>query len=379
MDTLLSLTAFIIILGGMVFIHELGHFLAAKLCGVFVEEFALGMGPKIFSRKRGETLYRINLFPIGGYVKMLGEEESSDDPRSFSMQPIWQRSIIVSAGVIMNIILAGIVYLAFLAVNSFNLIIPLYSDYRFLFAETEPAIVVNYVAPDSPADLAGLEIGDLIKTVDDIAIISSEEFRDYVFAHGGEEVNLVVEEVYGDGKEDEDIVVTPRVDPAEGEGAVGVILLEAVKISYTGADRVLSGFQHSINMIGYTIALFKDLVVSAIETRDIRYVSDNVSGPVGVYVATDMVLQSAGIVGLLDMAGLMSSSLAFMNLLPFPALDGGHLVLLFLEKVRGKKLNPKIEYWLTAGGFFLLMGFMLVISAKDLFQYGIVDKLMFWQ
>lgn len=377
MGTITSLLAFILILGGIVFIHELGHFIAAKLAGVFVEEFALGMGPKIYSFKKGETLYRINLLPIGGYVKMLGEEETSSDPRSFGMQPIGQRAIIVSAGVIMNVFLAGVIYFIFLAINSFTLILPLFADYDFMFADVEPVIAVNYVAPDSPAEEAGLEVGDIINTVDGHKISSSEYFRDYVLEHGGEEVILVVGDAYGEGVTE--LVVTPRENPAEDEGAVGIILLEAVRISYTGVHKVFSGFEHSVNMIGYTVVLFKDLIVSAIETGDIRYVSDNVSGPVGVYVATDMVLQSAGIIGLLDMAGLMSSSLAFMNILPFPALDGGHLFLLILEKFRGKKLNPKIESWLTAGGFFLLMGFMLVISAKDIVQYGMLDKLMFWK
>ena len=377
MSTVTSLLAFILILGGMVFFHELGHFVAAKLAGVFVEEFALGMGPKIYSLKKGETLYRINLLPIGGYVRMLGEEGDSNDPRSFGKQPVWQRAVIVSAGVVMNVFLAGIIYYIFLAINSFTLILPLFADYNFMFADVDPAIAINYVAPASPAEEAGLEVGHIINTIDGQKVPSSEYFRDYVLEHGGEEVTLMVGDAYGNGETK--LIVTPRENPTEGEGAVGIILLEAVRISYTGMNKVFSGFEHSANMIGYTLVLFNDLIVSAIQTGDIRYVSDNVSGPVGVYVATDMVIQSAGIVGLLDMAGLMSSSLAFMNILPFPALDGGHLILLALERIRGRKLNPKIESWLTASGLFLLMAFMLVISAKDLVQYGMLDKLMFWK
>lgn len=377
MSTLVSIISFIVVLGGLVLFHEFGHFLAAKLCGVFVEEFAIGMGPRLFSFKKGETTYSINLFPIGGYVKMLGEEESSDNPRSFNKQPIRERIFIVTAGVIMNILVAGVAYFIFLAINSFSLIIPIMGEYQFKFAETQNVVVVDFVAENSPASEAGLKPGEVIIAVDNNPTTSMEELGDYILERKGIEVILTVVDFYGNGEHV--VTLVPRVNPPEGEGAIGIAMAEAMKISYTGVNKVFSGFGHSYNMIGYTLVILKDLIKSTIVTGDISYVSETVSGPVGVFVVTDMVVRAAGIVGLLDIVGLMSSSLAFMNLLPFPALDGGHVVLLLLEKARGKRLNPKIESWLTATGFFVLMGFMLLISIKDFFQYGIFDWLIFWK
>ncbi len=335
------------------------------------------MGPNIFAFKKGETTYSIKLLPIGGYVKMLGEEESSDDPRSFNKQPIRERIFIVTAGVIMNIIVAGAAYFVFLAVNSFSLIIPLMGEYQFKFAETQNVVVVDFVAENSPAAESGLKPGEVIIAVDGNLTTSMEDLGSYIQERKGSEVVLTVVDFYGDGEHL--VTLVPRVNPPEGEGAVGIAMAEAMKISYTGINKIFSGFEHSFNMTGYTLVIFKDLIKSAIKTGDITYVSDTVSGPVGVFVVTDMVVRTAGLVGLLDIVGLMSSSLAFMNLLPFPALDGGHVVLLLLEKARGKRLNPKIESWLTATGFFVLMGFMLLISIKDLFQYGVFDWLIFWK
>lgn len=377
MNTVVSIIAFILVLGAVVLIHELGHFIAAKLSGVVVEEFALGMGPTIWSLTYKGTIYSIKLFPIGGFVRMLGEEDSSDEPGSFSAQPISRRLFIISAGVLMNVVLASLLYLVFLAINSFSLIMPSLSDYNFAFAETEKVIVLTYVEQNSPAEIAGIQAGSLLRTVDGAIFSDAEEFRDYVKENIGEELDFELEDIYS--REVYSVSVTPREPETEDQGALGVVPLESKRISYTGIHKIFSGLEHTYNMIAYTIVIFKDLVVAAIQTGDITYVSDSVSGPVGVYVATDLVLETSGILGLIDITALMSASLAFMNLLPFPALDGGHIFLLALEKIRGKKLDQRVEYWLTAIGFFSLMFFMVLISAKDLFQFGIIEKLMFWK
>jgi regulator of sigma E protease len=377
MDTLISIVSFIVILGSLVLIHEIGHFIAAKLSGVLVEEFAIGMGPKLFSYKKGETIYKINLLPIGGYVKMLGEESHSSNPRSFSMQPIRKRLFIVTGGVIMNVVLAGIAYFIFLALNSFTLIMPVLGNYDFKFTKEEPAVIIDFVANNSPAEESGIEPGDMILAIDEISISSIEQLSEYIQEKKGTEVTLsVVNYLGGDTR---DISLVPRKDPPEGEGSIGISMTEAVKISYEGINRIFSGLEHSFNMLSYTLVIFKDLIIQSFKTRDISYISETVSGPVGVYVVTDAVIKTSGLIGLLDIAGLMSTSLAFMNILPFPALDGGHVAILILEKVRGKKMNPNVENWLSAGGFFLLMAFMLVISVKDLIQYGVLDWLMFWK
>lgn len=377
MSTLISILSFIIVLGGLVLIHELGHFLAAKISGVLVEEFAIGMGPKIFSVKKGETIYSLNLFPIGGFVRMLGEESESKDRRSFGMQPIRKRLFIVTGGVIMNVVLAGLAYFIFLAINSFTLIVPIMANYQFKFAKENTVIVVGSVAENSPASESGILSNDVLWKIDNQSFSSTQEFGDYIQSHKGETVNLQITDI--DGKNSRKVSLIPRVNPPEGEGAIGISMTEARSISYEGVNKIFAGFEHSYNMMSYTIVIFKDLIISAIKTKDFSYVSETVSGPVGVYVVTDVVVKAAGIVGLLDIVGLMSTSLAFMNILPFPALDGGHVVILLLEKVRGKKLNPKIENWLSAGGFFLLMAFMLIVSIKDIVQYGVLDWLIFWK
>ena len=376
MSILISLLSFILVLGGLVLIHEFGHFIIAKLCDVYVEEFAIGMGPKLFSFRKGETLYRINLFPIGGYVKMLGEQDDSQDPRSFNRQSILKRMLIVTGGVMMNILLAGVAYFILLSISSFTLIIPQIVDYQFKFAQSQNVIFVDYVAENSPAFEVGLEPGDVILSVNQREITSMEEFKQLVNQNAGEEIVLSVIDYSGDNERT--IELTPRINPPENEGPIGISMVEAVKITYTGIHKIFSGFEHSFNMIAYTLVILKDLINRSFATGDISYVSDTISGPVGVYVVTDMVIKTAGLVGLLDIIALMSSSLAFMNLLPFPALDGGHVVLLLLEKIRGKRLNSTVESWLTATGFIVLMGFMLLITVKDLFQFGFWDWIIFW-
>jgi len=376
MATIISILTFILVLGLLVFVHELGHFLFAKLANVKVEEFAFGFGPRIWAKKVGETEYRINIFPIGGYVKMLGEMEDSKEERSYSQQPIRDRVLIITGGVLMNFLLAGIIYTIYLIINSFSLVFPVLAEYNFAFAEQTDAVVVSYIEEGSPAEETGIKPGAIIREIDGNEFSDSAELVEYVNQHRGENLQFTYKNYY-DSTESSDSVV-PRVETEGDQGAIGIGLIRATEVEYEGINRIFSGFEHTINMLGYTLVVFKDLILSAVQSGDISYVSNNVSGPVGIYVATDAVLRSGGVVGLLDITALMSASLALMNILPFPALDGGHLILTILEKIRGKKLNEKIEYWLTFSGFAVLMLLMLVISAKDLFQFGVIDALIFW-
>lgn len=356
-----SLLAFLIVLSLVVLIHELGHFLSAKKVGVKVEEFGFGIPPRLWGKKIGETIYSINWLPFGGFVKLFGQQREGatkkelGSPRAFVNQGKKKRALVIVAGIIGNFLLGAV---CFSIVYSF-IGIPKKVNY----------VVVDYVISDSPAEKAGIKENDKIVGVLDKKIVSVDQFVKLIDERGEIETEIeIVSKIKGkfDESSRRTVVVVPRKDPPEGEGALGILISGYDNIFYPLWQMPFRGaWIGGQEAIGWGAAMVLGLA-QMIKELFIGVVPE-VSGPVGIYKITSGVV-SQGALALIKFTGILSINLAVVNLLPFPALDGGWLALVFLEKARGRKLRAKVEYWLNAVGMVILISLMLAITAKEIIK-----------
>lgn len=344
-----SILIFLAVLSVLVLVHELGHFIAAKRAGVWVEEFGFGIPPRIIGKKIGETIYSLNLLPFGGFVRLHGEstEEGISYPsRAFLAKSKKTRFFIIIAGVVMNFVLA---ILAFGLIYTFTGIPRVTDNVRI--------VGVN---ADSPAEMAGLMDGDLIKEVDGESITSTKQFIEVVEEKGSNEITLSVQR----GSQMEKISLYPRENPPEGEGVLGVVIT-STEIYYAPiwqrpAIGAYYGLQEAIfwgkTVIEGFVMIFSQLFVGK--------VPQDVAGPVGIFALTSQAA-SFGIVALVNFVGILSVNLAILNVLPFPALDGGRLLFIIIESVIGRKVTPKIEAAIHTAGMIILIFLLLAITAHD--------------
>ena len=373
---MLTLLVFIFILSFLVMIHEFGHFIAAKKSGVRVEEFGLGIPPKLFGFKRGETEYTLNLLPFGGFVRLAGEDEdttksASPDQRSFAIKKPIVRAIILVAGIFMNFLASFTLYYILLSANSFkSATIPLFFDYSFKFGDVRRInTVITGFEKDSPADKGGFKTGESIVEIEGKPVYSVTEVREVIQSRENLNTNLVLVDVRGSKKETRSVNVTP-VKNAEGKVVLGVLLGSAANIYYDqGANRLFAGPMHAYNMTTYTFFMFSKLISASFEAKDLAPVSSGVSGPVGVFNVVGEIVESTGadaLFNLLDLTALLSLSLGVMNLLPIPALDGGRLLFVLIEMTTGKKIHPAKEALIHRVGMALLLALMILVTFKDL-------------
>lgn len=332
----------ILVFALVIAIHEFGHFIVAKLSGVKVHEFALGMGPKLFHVRKGETEYTLRLLPIGGYVKMEGEDEDSDDARSFGKQPGWIKILIVSAGAIMNFILAIVVFIIY--------------SYGMGF----PTTVIDVVPKDLPAYEAGIEKGDKIVSVDDKEIDKWTEVTEEITTSESENIKITV---LRDGEE-KTFNVKPSIDKADNRKIIGI--QPQFEKSIVGA--IKGGFSN----FSLAIKLMFEFIGN-IFTGDIN--KDEVSGPIGIVYAVSEVSKQ-GFLTLLFFTGLISINLGVFNLLPIPALDGSRVVFLLIEIIRGKPVDPNKEGLVHMIGFVALIILMIVVAYNDIIKFNIIDKII---
>jgi regulator of sigma E protease len=351
---ILTIVIFIIILGIIILIHELGHFLAGKLAGVKVEEFALGFPPKLISFKRGETKYSINLIPFGGYVRLLGEDGKSQDPRSFNKQSLGRRFWIVISGILGNFILAW-----FAIMLSFYLgAAPIVSNpekYGGMIYDTR--IFIAQVVEDSPASKTDLRFGDVIYSSDGIVFRTANEFRDFTKKNAGRTMSFEIKR--GNNVLTKDIQL--RTDLIKG--ALGVVVTEDSKIHYPWWKVPLTSFVETGKTIGLIVKLFGNLIKDIFISGK---VSADVAGPVGIYNLTGQAV-ILGLLFLLKFVALLNINIGILNMIPFPALDGGRLIFLLVEFLRGgKKINPKVENAIHSTGFVVLIVLLLLITYRDI-------------
>ena len=335
----------VILFGLIVFVHEFGHFFTAKLSGIKVNEFALGMGPKLIRFQKGETQYSLRLFPIGGFCAMEGEDEASDDVRAFGNKPVWKRLIVVVAGAVMNVVFGFLLMLILLVQEP-------------MFATTE----ISQFTENAATQAAGLEVGDRFYSIDGYRIYTD---RDLSFALALADPNAVDLEVVRNGE----ILSFPdtKFATAEHEGTEILALDFYVSpqektvwslLQKTGAETVSTARMVWSSLIG--------LVTGRFGLKD-------VAGPVGAAQAISQAA-SAGLASgfgtavnnILMMMVIITVNLGIVNLLPLPALDGGRLLFLLVEAVRRKPINPKYEGWVHAAGFILLIAVMLLVTFNDI-------------
>jgi regulator of sigma E protease len=342
---LLTIVIFLIILSILVLAHELGHFGTAKLFGVKVEEFGLGFPPRIFGFRRGGTIYSLNAIPFGGFTKMLGEEDPKY-PGSLASKSHAARFLVLSAGSIMNILLPILLF-------SISLMIP--HDVRL------EKVQIEEVAQESPAQQAGIEAGDIILNIDNHPVKNRGDVGYSIQLKLGSQVNILLQKADSSQKE---IIVTPRWNPPEGQGAIGIMI--------TGKDSTLNResypFWEAIPLgarkCWEILILFRNEVVGWF----IKGTSPQFTGPVGIAQLTGEVAKS-GVSSLLEFASLISISLGIFNLFPFPGLDGGRLVFVALEWVRrGKRIPPKKEGLVHFVGFAMLIALILIITYFDVLR-----------
>jgi regulator of sigma E protease len=347
-----SLVGFIIVLGVLIFVHELGHFLVAKGFGVRVLKFSLGFGPKLVGRKRGETDYIISLVPLGGYVKMLGEEEDgekvSDPAHAFCTQPVLRRFAIVCAGPASNILFAVILATSLYMVGYPTLI---------------PAI--GEVREGSPAALAGLQTGDLISRIDGRPIDEWNSLREFVHARPGEELLFTVMR----GERQLSFRITPRLQETHN------IFGEAVRVGLIGvapAGEVIARRYSPHVAVGkgfaWTGGLLKLIVVSVVKMVQGKVSADNLAGPLGIAQMAGETYKS-GLLVFISFLAFVSVSLGILNLLPVPVLDGGHIIFIGIEAVRGKPVDIRKREIAQQVGLALLLSLMVLAFYNDVMRF----------
>lgn len=360
---ILTVIIFLVLLSILVLIHEGGHFLAAKRAGIEVEEFGLGLPPRIYGAKIGQTIYSLNWLPFGGFVKLVGEDPT--DPKATSSGSFYTKSLsvrfsVVLSGVLANFALGVILFYLILSFTSFKVDLPLFFPHQFKFVAQTNGVAVTTVEKGSPAETAGVKTGDAILAVDGKNISNILQLRQELSSKKGKEVTLNLRDFDGGERH---LKVTLR---KEGVGLLGVGLAEFAHLEYaTLPQKTFSGLTHSVNIIEYSGKIFGGLIAQAISQGTIAPISAGVAGPVGIAQITSQIV-SLGVLPTLQFAALLSLNLAVVNILPFPALDGGRLFFIGIEAVTRRKLNPKFEKWANSTGFAILLALILLITYNDL-------------
>jgi len=379
-----SIIVFLILLSVLVLIHELGHFLTAKKFGIKVEEFGFGFPPKALSIKRGETVYSINWLPIGGFVKLYGEDDAGggsvqiksaeekdyDLKRAFFARPALQRFIVIFAGVVMNFFLAALIFYTYFFITGFKAEIPLIGDYHFFGVKQEVlANVVGFVEKGSPADIAGMRPPIKITKVAGKTPTPSENVIQMINQYKGQKIIIEGENLAT--YKTVTYVLTPRVNPPKGQGPIGIGLDENAELTYdTPLQKIFSGFVHPVNLMAYNLYAIKQVIEVSFATHNAGLATEGFSGPVGIFRILSDLLSIPNLKEklsqVLNLAGLLSISLAFFNVLPIPALDGGRLFFILIELVTRRKVPAKYETAAHAVGLAVLLCLILVVTFFDI-------------
>lgn len=381
----LTIIIFILVLSVLVFAHEFGHFITARRFKIKTDEFGLGFPPRAIGWYRnrlgkwrrisgnidrekleagsdavapGEknTIYSLNWLPLGGFVKIKGENgEDRGETNSFASKKIWQRVIVLSAGVIMNIILAWLLFSAGYIIG-----MPQSTDALDAGARvTQAHVIVAQVMPNSPAAQAGLVAGDIISQLDQTPITSESGLQAAVSSHNGQEVSLTVE------RNNQDIVL--KAVPKSDQGApatIGVAIFSSGLVSYNFWASFWEGAKTDVWILGQIFVSLGNIIVQIFQGQQ---VSGQFAGPVGIATITGQAAR-LGFSYLLQFMAILSLNLAVVNILPLPALDGGRVLFLVIEKLKGKPVRRELENVIHNTGFILLLLLVLFITYKDIMR-----------
>lgn len=349
--------------------HELGHFLTARKFGVKILEFGLGIPPRAWGKKVGDMILSLNWLPIGGFVRLMGEDETDkktlNDPGSFSSKPVWQKMIIVAGGVTVNMITAWILFYIVLLGTNFKILYPTFG----------PVVAISLVEQGMPAAEAGLKVGDQFTSVNGKPVSTIEQAIQEIKSNPNKPVAIDVTDI--DGKNKRSVTLTPKID-SEGVSRIGVAFSPVPFKEYTTpTTKIFSGILYSWDLTRYTFLglgrLFSDVKVGNFEKA-----SESFTGPIGLTVLSNNILSSGfeAILPYLWFMGIISLTLAIMNSLPFPALDGGRFVFLTYELIFRRKANPKFEALVNKAGMVALLALMVWVTMSDVNRF-ILNKFTF--
>ena len=361
---LVTIIVFLLILSVLVLIHEAGHFFVAKFFGIKVEEFGFGLPPRVFGKKIGETVYSLNWLPIGGFVKLYGEDEAGagrpnlklktqnikkgDEKRAFFAKPVWQRALVVFAGVFMNFVLAVVIISVLFSVVGIQ--------------TPGNKVTVDAVVKGAPAEKAGLKVGDTILSIDKNQITSAEQLVAYAKKHLGEKLTI---QLQTSNLKLQTVEVTPRKVYPSNEGAMGIAISQNVVVrKYPWYEAPFVGTYEALKQSWLIISGLIMLVVQLV-TKGM--VPQGVAGPIGIAQLTGIVV-GIGPAAVLSLVSLLSLNLAIINILPIPALDGGRLFFILIEGIFRKKVNQAFEERAHMIGMIVLLGLIALITLHDLFR-----------
>jgi len=348
---------FLAVIAILVLSHEFGHFMAAKMRGMRVDEFGFGFPPKIFGKKWGETEYTFNLFPFGGFVKIWGEDEveETDNMRNFIAHGTGSKFIVIAAGVMMNILLA---YVLFTIGHIAGL--PTAVDDETLARNVQVQIIE--VAALSPAADAGVLSGDTITYLayneERISVQNIEDVQDGIASHLGEQITLGLMR----GDEEITLSITPRTHPPEGEGALGIAMLKTGIVSVPWYRAPWEELKTTAALTSAVTGGLWSFFANLFHTGEVL---GEVAGPVGIAQVAGQAGR-LGFIYLLQLTALLSINLAILNILPIPALDGGRMLFLIIEKLRGRPISALFAQRAHATGFIALILLMIIITYKDI-------------
>lgn len=333
MSILINAFKIIFLLGFLILIHEGGHFLAAKFFKVKVEKFSIGFGPRIFSKQGKETTYSISLIPFGGYVQMTGEMERSDEKGAFNNAKILHRIAIVASGPIINILFGIIVYFILILTSG-------------VYAST----IIEEIIPEALPNISNLQVGDKIIQINDEKIRIKSDIDKALAENKGEEISIIA---LRDGKE-----ISAKVTPTEYTDGVYILGIKLERLEANFNDRIYIAFWKTVDFTGSIGSSMVMLFTGKVSVNQM-------AGPIGI---SSIVAESKGIYNFIYLLCLISMSLGITNLLPIPALDGGRLLLLIIEAIRGKALDEDLELKIQSIGFTLLILLSLYVSYNDILR-----------
>lgn len=380
---MLTAIVFIITLGLLIFVHELGHFVIARRNGIKAEEFGFGFPPRIFGFvKQGKkwklikgnqliesknTVYSLNWIMLGGFVKIKGEDGMEKKAKdSFAGKSAWVRIKVLAAGVVMNFALA---WLAFSI--AFMVGIPQAVDSDITMKDT--SIQISQVIPESPAEKMGIKPADQIIKCEMNIPACKENFKNIeqvqkIINDGkGSEIALKVKR----GNEFLTLRGTPRVDYPADQGPLGISLAQTAVVSYPWYEAVYQGFKMTLNVMKLIVVTFYDIIHNLIVGEKVAV---DVSGPIGIAVVAKQ-FTDLGFAYIMQFIALLSINLGIINAFPFPALDGGRILFILIEKIKGSPVSQKVEQIIHNFGFIFLILLMVFVTFRDVLKFGIIDKI----
>jgi regulator of sigma E protease len=359
----MAILIFLIILVGLILVHELGHFVSAKLFGIRVDEFGIGFPPKLFGKKFGETEYTVNALPFGGFVRIFGENKEEGEfehsARSFAHASRFKQALVLVAGVAMNVVAAW-----FLLSAGYMLGLPAGSEYTGVGHVTDNHVTVLAVSPDSPAQGAGIITGEKLVRIQAAtgsfleSDALSDDVRHFIMQHSAEELTLTLER----GNTSRTVKVTPKEGVVEGRPAVGFLLDDIGVVRLPVHQALIEGGKLTYDLTVSTAVGLWDFISNIFKGRGDF---SSVAGPVGIVGIVGQAEQF-GLTSLIMLAALISINLSIVNLIPFPALDGGRLVMVIIEGVTRRQLPPRVFAGLNMAGFAVLILLMLAVTYHDI-------------